>query len=416
MNPFVLDQLKPILQNRRILLGITGSIAAFKSCDLIRFLRQAGAQVRVVMTESAQRFVTPLTQETLSGTPVNGGPDPTGTHHIEMARWAELAIIAPASANTLAKLAHGLADDLLSTELLAFRGPLILAPAMNPTMYEHPAVQANIETLRNRGVILAGPTHGATACGETGLGRMLEPEALLETIAHALIDIQERPTRASRAPAKRMLITLGPTRSAIDPVRYITNRSSGLMGASLAWAAWRAGYELTVIAGPVQVPLPEKAQVFRVLTAHEMLERAQSEFPNCEVFVSTAAVLDWDVRSPASHKLKKHGQPLSLEFEENPDILATLAADKRSHQFVLGFAAETQDVVAAGTQKRIKKHCDALFANDVSLDRQGFESPLNGGWWIDADQVLEVSARPKPELANFLIHLIQAKEQKRALL
>ena len=413
MNPFVLDNLRPALKDRKILLGISGSIAAFKACDIIRFLKSAGAEVRVVLTDSAQRFVTPVTLETLSGNPVftslwdqgnqggNSGVSGHGTHHIDAARWADLALIAPATANTLAKLALGLADDLLTTELLAFRGPVVIAPAMNPAMFEHPAVQANLDILRSRGAVIAGPVSGITSCGEEGPGRMLEPEDILPIVARAL----SRPQHG-----KRLLVTLGPTRSAIDPVRYVTNRSSGLMGAAIAWAAWREGYQVTVIAGPGDAPLPPGITVHRIQTAQEMLARAAEEFEACDFFVSAAAVLDWDVESPSIEKLKKEEGAPSLSFVRNPDILATLAEKKRPDQFVLGFAAETRNIVEAGIHKRLSKNCDGLFANDVSLQSHGFESSQNGGFWITRDSIFEIGVRPKAELATLMIQLMEGRK------
>lgn len=406
MHPELVDNLKPSLAGKRVLLGITGSIAAFKACDIVRHLKACGAEVRCVLTDSASRFVTPLTLETLSGEPVftslwNDGTQ--GTHHIDAARWADLALIAPATANTIAKLAQGMADDLLSTELLAFQGPVLIAPAMNPAMYAHPAVQANVALLKTRGVVFVGPAQGVTSCGEEGEGRMFEPEQIVEHVA-----------RAFYAPSngKKCLVTLGPTRSALDPVRYLTNRSSGLMGAAIAWAARRAGFEVNVVAGPSDALLPADVTVTRVQTSHEMLAEASRLFPGCDVFVSAAAVLDWEVQAMSDQKLKKEDGPPQIAFERSPDILGTLAAGKRPDQFVLGFAAETRNAVSEGVQKRLRKNCNALFANDVSLSSQGFESRMNGGWWIGPTETFEITVRPKTELATLLINLIQGNEPK----
>jgi phosphopantothenoylcysteine decarboxylase/phosphopantothenate--cysteine ligase len=411
----LVDALSPALEGKKVLLGVTGSIAAFKACDIVRLLKQCGAQVRCVLTFSAQKFVTPLTLENLSGEAVytslwgdgaagDEGAAPVsrglGTHHIDAARWADVFVVAPATAHVIAKLAQGLADDLLSTELLAFRGPVLVAPAMNPAMYEHPAVQANVAMLKARGVAIVGPTQGRTACGEEGEGRMLEPEAVVEHIARAFY----RP-----AASRRMLVTLGPTRSRLDPVRYLTNRSSGKMGAAIAWAARRAGYHVTVVAGPSDALLPADARVIRVETAREMLDAALAEFESANVFVSTAAVLDWDVVHPAADKLKKEDGAPALEFARAPDILGTLGARKRPDQYVLGFAAETRDALSSGVQKRLRKNCDALFANDVSLASRGFESRINGGWWISPGDVYELRAQPKSELADILVGLIDGR-------
>jgi phosphopantothenoylcysteine decarboxylase/phosphopantothenate--cysteine ligase len=404
MTPFVKDSLMPILRGRKVLLGITGSIAAFKGCDIIRHLRQCGAEVRVVITHGAENFVTKTTLETLSGNPVLSGfwnseekSQTQGTHHIDTARWADVILVAPATANLIAKVAWGLADDLLTTEILAFRGPLLIAPAMNPAMYTHPAVQENIQKLSSRGVKLVGPDNGLTSCGEEGPGRMLEPAQIVEQVAAAFYSVQN---------SKKLLITLGPTRSPIDPVRFITNRSSGIMGAALCWAAVEKGYQVTAICGPVEVPLPSGTLVHKVQTAEEMANIAQQEWPSHDVFISTAAVLDWDVKNPASQKLKKEdGQP-QIELVRNTDILACLCKEKREDQYVLGFAAETDDPIFNAQKKLKQKGCNAIFANDVSQPSQGFESQLNGGWWITSDQILPLETAHKTEVARKLIALI----------
>lgn len=403
MSPFVVSNLLPVLNSKKILLGISGSIAAFKACDLVRFLRECGAQVRVVLTDSAQKFVTPLTLETLSGQAVHTSLWETssqGTHHIDSARWADLILIAPATANMLAKLAQGLADDLLSTECLAFRGPLLIAPAMNPAMFSHAAVQMNLETLRVRGVRILGPDLGVTACGEEGLGRMVEPETLIECIAQTFYAPKN---------GKHALITLGPTRSFLDPIRYLTNRSSGKMGASLCWAAVSRGYRVTAIQGPCDAPLPGDAQVFPVLTAEEMAEKAMGAWREADVFISAAAVLDWDVSQPASEKLKKEKGTPRLEFTLNPDILARVSQTKSQDgrkRFVLGFAAETSQLIPQAIQKRLSKGCDAVFVNDVSSPAQGLESPVNGGYYV-SDAIYELPVCAKPLLARALLSLTE---------
>ena len=281
MNPFLKENLEFALQGKKILLGITGSIAAFKSCDIVRYLRECGASVRVVLTQGAENFVTPITMETLSGAPVLNGfwsaDAGHGTHHIDTARWADLILVAPATANFIAKMAHGFADDLLSTEILAFQGPVLVAPAMNPAMFAHPAVQENISRLKARGTLILGPIEGKTSCGEEGLGRMLEPEQILEKVGSAFQPrAPELPSSQGRDPSKRRSVChhFRPTRSAIDPVRFISNRSSGLMGASLCWAAFQQGYRVTAICGPMDCVLPEGIEVLRVQTAGEMKEAA----------------------------------------------------------------------------------------------------------------------------------------------
>jgi len=404
MTPFVRDNLRSVLSGKKVLLGITGSIAAFKACDIIRFLRDCDAQVRVVLTKGAENFVTKTTMETLSGSPVLSGfwnPEETlqthGTHHIDTARWADLILVAPATAHFIAKIAQGLADDLLSTEILAFRGPLFIAPAMNPAMFAHAAVQENMARLRSRGVLVLGPAVGTTSCGEEGLGRMIEPDEIVERLSYAF----HGPART-----KRMVITLGPTRSALDPVRYLTNRSSGLMGASLCWAAFQEGYSVTAVSGPIEAQLPRGIEVIRVQTAREMAQATLSSWSKADVFIGAAAVLDWDIKNPASFKLKKENGTPDLEFEKNIDILASVALEKKPSQFVLGFAAETHDPIPYGFQKLKQKNCNAVFVNDVSKAGQGFESNLNAGWWLaPPDHVIPLPMCPKTELARKLISL-----------
>ncbi len=398
MNPFVSDNLRYTLQGKKILLGITGSIAAFKACDIVRYLRECGAFVKVILSQGAENFVTSLTLETLSGAPVLkdfwSHEQGHGTYHIDTARWADLILVAPATAHFLAKASYGFADDLLSTEILAFRGPLLIAPAMNPAMFENPAVQENISRLKDRGVRFLGPISGKTACGEEGLGRMLEPEQIVEKVSSAFHLRNDR----------HLLITLGPTRSSIDPVRYLTNRSSGLMGASLCWAAVQKGYPVTAICGPIQCKLPEDVQLIRVETAKEMANAALENWKTSQIFISAAAVLDWDIQTPSLSKLKKNQGPPQLRLEKNIDILATLSQDKRKDQFVLGFAAETDDPIQNGFKKLREKGCNAIFANDVSNAKKGFESSFNGGWWLTLpDQVVPFETSSKTELARKMI-------------
>lgn len=406
MHEFIIENLKLLLERKKILLGITGSIAAFKACDVIRFLRLCGAEVRVVLSSGAENFVTETTLETLSQNPVlshfwkkEHGSHGIGTHHIETARWADLILIAPATAHFIGKMAQGLADDLLSTELLAFEGPVYIAPAMNPAMYSHPAVRANLKLLQARGVHLCGPTSGFTSCGEEGLGRMSEPEKLILEISKAFY---------SQRSEKSVLITLGPTRSAMDPVRFLTNRSSGLMGASLAWAFTQAGYGVELICGPVDVPLPEDARVNRVQTASQMLEIALQAWQRNQIFISTAAVLDWEFKNASPQKIKKEGSTLNLSLQKAPDILSTLAHQKRKDQLVIGFAAETENILENAKHKLKQKNCDALFVNDVSSSSQGFESQNNSGFWIlPHSEALEISEAPKTVLARKLVSLIE---------
>lgn len=386
MTPFVHAHLRPILQDKKILLGITGSIAAFKACDLVRFLRASGAQVRVVLSQGAENFVTATTLENLSGHPVLQGfwDEETrltthGTHHIETARWADLILVAPATAHFVAKMANGFADDLLSTEILVFTGPVCIAPAMNPAMYQHPAVQENIAKLKTHGVSILGPSEGLTTCGEEGLGRMMEPDLLIPQVAKVLA---KHKAALSDIPPKRLLVSLGPTRSPIDPVRYISNRSSGLMGASLCWAGFERGWDVVAVCGPTQVELPPDSTVISVQTAVEMRNAVLAHWKTSDLFISTAAVLDWEVANPALVKLKKGRGLPSLQFSLNPDILAEAVQVKTPKQYVIGFAAETTDPLKNGLAKLTQKQCDAIFINDVSVKGSGFGSDQNSGWWV----------------------------------
>lgn len=437
MTEFEKENLRFTLQNKKILLGITGSIAAFKACDLVRLLRGLGSEVRVVLTHGAANFVSPLTLETLSGHPVLTdfwGTGHHGTHHIDTARWADLVLVAPATANILAKMAGGFADDLLTTELLAFTGPVWIAPAMNPAMFAHPAVQRNLALLRERAIHVLGPTSGATACGEEGLGRMMEPAQIIrevatgisaressrtssgassgtsgETLAGVLTGtLAETPER--RARPRSILITLGPTRSALDPVRYLTNRSSGLMGAALAWAAAQAGHRVSVVCGPTQAPLPPGIEIVPVTTNSQMLSAVQERWAHADVFMATAAVLDWEIETTAPHKLKREEGTPAFALKKGADVLQWVCDTRQPSQFVLGFAAETHLPVENGLNKLNRKKCNALFVNDVSLQGQGFESTENEGWWITPKGPAEkIEKTTKNLLARRLLSLIEER-------
>ena len=347
------------LTGKRILLGITGGIAAYKAAELTRLLVRAGADVRVVLTEAGSRFVTPVTLQALSGQTVWADLwDPRVSDnmgHIELSRDRELIVVAPASADFLAKLAHGLADDLLSTLCLARRCPLMVAPAMNVEMWERAPTQRNIATLGGDGVRIAGPAAGDQACGETGMGRMLEPAELLREIAAGL---QPRPLSG-----KRVLVTAGPTEEPVDPVRVITNSSSGKMGFAVARAAQEAGAEVTLVSGPVSLATPAGVARVDVRTAREMFEAVKKGATSCDVFFSVAAVSDYRVKDPSRQKIKKaNGKGLTLELEENPDILAWVAALPKP-PFCVGFAAESDDLAAHAREKRARKKLPLIAAN-----------------------------------------------------
>jgi phosphopantothenoylcysteine decarboxylase / phosphopantothenate---cysteine ligase len=356
------------LSQRRILLGVSGGIAAYKACELVRRLRELDAEVRVVMTEGATHFVTPTTFQALSGQPVRislwdeAGEAAMG--HIELARWAERIIVAPASADTIARLAHGFAGDLLSTVCLASAAPLYLAPAMNQQMWAHAAVQANVETLRQRGVNMLGPADGDQACGDIGSGRMLE--------AHELRDAMLASFNGKALAGVNVLVSAGPTYEDIDPVRFIGNRSSGRMGFAVAAAAAEAGARVTLIAGPVSLPTPPQVRRIDVRSAQQMHEAVLSAAPGSDIYIGAAAVGDYRPHAAAAQKIKKHdGTSLTLELTENPDILGTLAALPR-HPYLVGFAAETQDVGTYAQEKLVRKGLDMIAANKVG-DGQGFE-------------------------------------------
>jgi phosphopantothenoylcysteine decarboxylase/phosphopantothenate--cysteine ligase len=347
------------LTGKRILLGLTGGIAAYKAAELTRLLARAGADARIVMTEAATRFVTPLTFQALSGQPVWtdlwDARVPDGMGHIELSRDRDLMVVAPASADFLAKLANGAADDLLSTLCVARRCPLLVAPAMNVEMWQNAATQRNITRLREDGVHFAGPAAGEQACGEVGLGRMLEPPQIMAEI-EALLG--PRPLQG-----KRVLVSAGPTQEPIDPVRVLTNLSSGKMGYAVARAAQEAGASVTLVSGPVALATPPGVARIDVHTAEEMLRAVKKAAASSDVFISVAAVADYRAKAPSARKLKKaNGAPLTLELEENPDILAAIAGMKNA-PFCVGFAAESEDLARQAMEKRARKKIPLLAAN-----------------------------------------------------
>lgn len=349
------------LANKRILMGITGGIAAYKSAELARLLGKAGAQVRVVMTPAATQFITPLTLQALTGNRVHtellDADAEAGMGHIELARWPDLVLIAPASADFLARVAAGQADDLLSTLLLATRAPIALAPAMNQAMWLNAATHDNLQCLAARGMHVFGPAQGEQACGDTGPGRMLEPQQLAEQAA-ALFE-------SGLLAGLRLVITAGPTREAIDPVRYISNHSSGKMGYALAAEAAAAGALVTLISGPVALPAPERVRRVDVVSAQQMLDASLAVAEQCDIFIGVAAVADYRPARVAEQKIKKHVDTLSLDLVRNPDIISTIASLER-RPFMVGFAAETENVDANGAGKLQRKKLDLLFANHAT--------------------------------------------------
>jgi phosphopantothenoylcysteine decarboxylase/phosphopantothenate--cysteine ligase len=396
------------LADKRILLGVSGGIAAYKSADLVRRLKERGAEVRVVMTAGAQEFVRPLTFQALSGNPVHADLlDPAAEAamgHIELAKWAQLILIAPASANLLAKLAVGMADDLLTTLCLASEAQLALAPAMNQAMWRHPATQANAQTLQNRGAQVWGPAEGGQACGDVGPGRMLEPHALAAQ-AETLFATQQS------LAGKRVAITAGPTREALDPVRYLSNHSSGKMGFALAAAARRAGAEVTLIAGPVNLPTPTGVKRINVVDAQAMREAAERAADLCDLFIAAAAVADFRPAQIAQQKIKKQdgSERDSVALIKNPDIVAGIAARTSLRPFTVGFAAETENVVQHAQGKLARKQLDMIIANDVSSADSGFNSEHNCVTVIDRDGAQPLPTALKTELAERLIEIIADK-------
>jgi phosphopantothenoylcysteine decarboxylase/phosphopantothenate--cysteine ligase len=386
------------LLNKQVVLGISGGIAAYKSAELVRRLKDAGAQVRVVMTRAAHEFITPLTLQALSGNPVHGDLlDPAAEAamgHIELARWADLVLIAPATADLMARLATGRGDDLLTTLVLATDASIALAPAMNQAMWRDPATQANLETLLQRGFRVFGPAAGEQACGDVGPGRMLEPVELAMRCAECF--------ELGLLSGRHVLINAGPTREAIDPVRYISNHSSGKMGFALAEAAAEAGARVTLVAGPVNLPTPPRVQRIDVTTAVEMLAACEQALP-ADLFIASAAVADYRPAQCAPGKLKKdttREDGMTLHLVRNPDILATLATHARRPAYCVGFAAETDDVLGYASDKLTRKNLDLIVANDVSQAGIGFNSDDNAVTLIDR------SLTPQP--------LPQASKQKLA--
>ncbi|MBV1787757.1 bifunctional phosphopantothenoylcysteine decarboxylase/phosphopantothenate--cysteine ligase CoaBC [Marinobacterium sp. D7] len=391
------------LTNRRILLGITGGIAAYKSAELTRLFKGAGADVRVVMTPAATEFITPLTLQALSGNPVHlqllNPEAEAGMGHIELAKWADLILVAPASADFIARLAAGMGDDLLTTLCLASDAPICLAPAMNQAMWRDPRTQQNVDKLKaSIGVKIFGPGVGEQACGDTGPGRMLEPVELAELAS----DQFETLALSGRT----VYITAGPTREALDPVRYISNHSSGKMGYALAEAARDAGARVRLISGPVSIAVPDRVQCVQVESAQQMLNASLEGLAECDLFIAAAAVADYRPVSVAEHKIKKGSEEImELHLVKNPDIVATVASSE-NRPFTVGFAAETRDVVAYAQDKLARKRLDLIVANDVSAPGIGFNSDENAVTLVGPDSVETLPQTHKQQLARQLINRI----------
>ncbi len=389
------------LANKRIIVGISGGIAAYKAAELVRRLKQHEADVRVVMTAAAQQFITPLTLQALSGNPVHTALLNTEAEaamgHIELARWADAMLIAPASANCIARVAQGQGDDLLTTLVLALKAPLALAPAMNQAMWLDEATHDNVQLLVRRGIALFGPAEGSQACGDTGPGRMLEADELAERLAGLF--------NTGSMAGLRVTITAGPTREAIDPVRFISNHSSGKMGYALAEAAVEAGALTTLISGPVALPPPPKVSMVQVRSALEMHDASIAAAARCDVFIATAAVADYRPKTVANQKIKKSGEAMVLELERNPDIITAVAKLKPA-PYCVGFAAETEKVVEHARSKLQQKGLNLIFANDVANAGIGFNSEENQVTLISAEETLTLEQAPKQKLARVLINEI----------
>lgn len=389
------------LMNKQIVLGVTGGIAAYKSADLARRLREAGAVVRVVMTPKAKEFITPLTMQAVSGHPVHDDlfdlQAEAAMGHIELARWADVVLVAPATADFMAKLARGEADDLLTTLCVATRAPIALAPAMNQVMWQNTSTQKNVQVLQDRKIAIFGPDSGDQACGELGPGRMLEPLALVECVSGLF--------ETGRLAGKRVLMTAGPTHEAIDPVRYISNASSGKMGYALAVAASEAGASVTLISGPVALAKPSRVQVIDVVSAAEMSAAVMSQIAGVDIFISAAAVADYRCQSVSPQKIAKNEAIWHLELERNPDIVANVAQLK-PRLFVVGFAAETDQLLIKAKAKLKNKGLDVMIANQIGEAGIGIGSDDNEVTVLWQDQVQVYPRMSKQKLARQLIEFI----------
>lgn len=399
------------LENKHILLGITGGIAAYKIPLLIRALKKAGAKVRVVMTESAKAFVTPLTLQTLSEETVHTDLFSDPMAHITLARWADIVFIAPASANIIAKLAHGFADDLLSTLCIATQTPIAIAPAMNQQMWQNTATLSNINQLLTRGIICFGPDEGEQACGEYGPGRMQEPDILIEQLKalYRSTDNLEIPKEKAFLAGKRLLITAGPTQEPIDAARYISNYSSGKMGYALANAAVTAGANVTLISGPTTLPRPNGLTFISVTTAIDMHQAVMQHASTCDIFISAAAVGDFRLANPTQGKIKKQPNQTSIDLTltTNPDIVAEVARlPKEKRPFTVGFAAEYDSLEDNAHKKRLAKHLDMIIVNQIGQNDRGFNADTNAATILWQNGKKNFPLQPKTQLAKNILYAI----------
>ena len=425
-----------IFSGQNVVLGVGGGIAAYKICELVSRLTQRGAVVQTILTKSAEQFVTPLTFAALTGQPVHSSLWPqdfsttsgvmASMAHIDLARQADVVLIAPATADLISKLAHGAADDLLTTIALATTAPILLSPSMNPTMLQHPATQRNLEMVRELGYEIIDPESGRTACREEGSGRLPETKVLLEALENALTKnveaasrrFEKRQDAASTKAAsstevllplqnRTVLITAGPTREALDPVRFLGNRSSGKMGYALAEAAAALGAEVLLVSGPVQLQPPANVQLLPVVSTEEMYEAVLSHASQCDIVIAAAAPADFRPAAVAEQKLKKQGtEPFHLQLEPTPDIIASVGASKTPTQIVIGFAAETNDGLENAHKKLVAKNLDAIVLNDVTQQGAGFEVDTNQVTWVTSDQEEQWPMMAKHEVAERILERV----------
>ncbi|MDG0998144.1 MAG: bifunctional phosphopantothenoylcysteine decarboxylase/phosphopantothenate--cysteine ligase CoaBC [Gammaproteobacteria bacterium] len=389
------------LANKRIILGITGGIAAYKCAELTRGFVKAGADVKIVMTKSAEEFVTPLTLQALSGNRVHQNlldiEAEAAMGHIELARWADIIIIAPATANFIARAAQGKAEDLLTTILLATPSLIAIAPAMNVEMWTDKQTQTNVEILRKRDVIVLGPSSGSQACGDVGLGRMLEPELIIDSVTQSF--------QTDILTGRKILITGGPTREAIDPVRYISNHSSGKMAYALASEAVNAGAEVLLVSGPVMETVPERVTCLKVTSADEMLHLVLSRMQDVDIFIGVAAIADYRPAKKEKQKIKKHKNQIDLTLIKNPDIISEVAS-LPNRPYIVGFAAETENILENGIEKLTRKNLDLLFANDAT---ETFGSDVVASTAIFADENFTIKSGKKSAVARHMLQIIANK-------
>ena len=393
------------LTGKHIVLGITGGIAAYKSAEIVSRLRHLGADVHVIMTKNATEFITPLTLRTLAANPVVtdtfAEPEEWNVEHVALAKLADIFVIAPATANILAKMANGIADDMLSTTVLATKAPVLAAPAMNTGMWTAKATQQNVSVLKERGVLFSGPASGMLACGDEGAGRMSEPAEIVQKI-------QEILTREKDFEGKKLLVTAGSTRERLDPVRFLTNDSSGKMGFAIAEAARDRGAEVTLVKGSTTAPVPGGVTVIEIESARDLLDVMKKEAPKQDIVIQAAAVADYRPAVYAKTKIKKKdGEPMVIELTENPDIAKTIGAKKKTNQFFVGFAAETDHVAAHAQEKLVRKNLDMIVANDVTKPGAGFNSDTNIVTLITKDAAEALPIMSKRGVADAILDRIR---------